>query len=127
MSIHANLDNARTKRELRGRIARSRRRIDRQLHALGRDARRLTSWRTYVKRFPGPTIASAFAAGFLASSGRLRRVGGRWMVARIIEAAWNTVKSQLWDEASSVWAESRPGASSTAGRDTQAPTGNGVP
>ncbi len=119
MPLHANLETAPTKRELRGRIARSRRRIDRHLHALGRDARRLTSWRTYVERFPGPTIASAFTAGFLASSGRLRRICGRWMIARLVEAAWKGIKSQLWDEVSGVWDESRP-TGSFSGGDAQA-------
>ena len=67
-SIGSN-DYIRTKRRLRMEIGRMRRRINNRLSSSRREARRLLSWRTYVKHYPAGSLAVAFAAGLAASLG----------------------------------------------------------
>jgi hypothetical protein len=67
-------DPARVRRELRVLIGRQRRRIDQRLYAVGREGRRLLSWRTYLKRHPSWGLA-VVAAGLIGAAS-LRR--GRW-------------------------------------------------
>jgi hypothetical protein len=51
------------KRELRLKIGRSRRRIDARLRATEAEGRKLASWRTYVTRYPGSSVLTAFGLG----------------------------------------------------------------
>lgn len=56
-------DPLQEKRDLRLKIGRTRRRIDKRLRATEAEGRKLASWRTYVTRYPGPAVAAAFGAG----------------------------------------------------------------
>jgi len=71
-----NVDSQRRTRLLRLRIARLRRRIDGRVHRLERQGRRLTSWKTYVRRYPASSLLIAAGLGLTASAGLGR---GRWL------------------------------------------------
>jgi hypothetical protein len=113
------LEQDRAKRELRLRIGRLRRRIDGRLHASRREASRLTSWRTYVARFPGGALAAAFGVGLALAAGmsgpRLLRLLG----LRMVRQGAREVGSRLWAELASTWA-----ASATANEATGAGEGD---
>jgi hypothetical protein len=104
----AKADLLRRKRDLRLRIGRSRRRIDRQLHTLRGGTRQLLSWRTYVVRYPLAAMTLAVGAGIAASAGlRPGRVTRRMGVS-LVERALGHVRTHLWAELQRVWAESTP-------------------
>ena len=67
------------KRRLRLQIGRTRRRIDRRMRMLEREARRLIWWPTWVRRLPGQSLVGALGAGLtaagLGSKRRLRALG----------------------------------------------------
>jgi hypothetical protein len=65
---------AKIRGELRVRIGRQRRRIDRRLRSVGQEGRRLVSWRTYLTRHPAWALA-VLGAG-MAGAASLQR--GRW-------------------------------------------------
>jgi hypothetical protein len=61
------------KRELRLKIGRARRRIDAQIRTVDAESRKLVSWRTYISRYPGTSLFTAFGLGLSgASSAKLR-------------------------------------------------------
>jgi hypothetical protein len=95
------------KRELRLRIGRMRRRIDRRVRGVEARGRELLSWRTYVERYPGYAVLAALGAGLACSAGLRRgrlpqRLG--WSLARgAAGRAARLVLSEmrrLWDEES---------------------------
>jgi hypothetical protein len=88
----------RRKRNLRTRIARSRRRIDRRLRATGDSARQLVSWRTYVVRYPGWAVMAALGAGLAASAGLKRGRAPRWLGMSLVRQAFGGFQQSLWDE-----------------------------
>jgi hypothetical protein len=100
------LEQDRAKRDLRLRIGRLRRRIDGRLYASRREASRLTSWRTYVARFPGGALAAAFGVGLALAAGmsgpRLLRLAG----LRLVRQGARDVGAGLWRELASIWAGS---------------------
>ena len=53
------------KRQLRLRIGRLRRRIDGRATAVGRESRRLVSWKTHVRRHPVHALLAAIGVGML--------------------------------------------------------------
>lgn len=109
----------RSKHDVQRRIGRLRRRIDRRLRATGREARRLVSWRTYVKSCPGNAIMAAFGVGLALSAGLgARRLAG-WLGRRLIGRAVDKSGRQLWREVERVWADSAPDhrATRTSGAD----------
>jgi hypothetical protein len=95
----------RRKRELRLRIGRSRRRIDRRLRA-GRDrVGELLSWRTYVVRYPACALAAALGVGLAASAGfRPARIS-RWLGLSLVRHAMDEVRQGLWREVERFWAD----------------------
>ncbi|MHC4403869.1 MAG: hypothetical protein ACYTG0_29785 [Planctomycetota bacterium] len=76
-------DHQRAKRQLRAEIARLRRRIDGRIRSVGREGRRLTSWQTYVRRYPAHAVAAAMGMGLAVSSG-LRGGWRRYVGARVV-------------------------------------------
>ena len=62
-------DVEKRKQELRAEIARSRRKINHGLFALKEEKNQLTSWKTYVRRFPAGAAAGAFVVGLVLSRG----------------------------------------------------------
>jgi hypothetical protein len=98
----------RVKRQLRQRIGRLRRRIDNRLRSSGRQARRLTSWRTYVTQYPGSAIMAALGAGLALSAGLSGRRLSRWLGLRLMRQAWDTAAGRLRQEIDRLWRESTP-------------------
>jgi hypothetical protein len=94
------------KRELRLRIARSRRRIDRRLRTVNDEARRLFSWKTYVIRFPVQALAAALGVGFVASAGLNRGRVARWLGALLLRQAGQGFLRGLWVALLDVWKKS---------------------
>lgn len=85
------------------RIGRSRRKIDQRLRAAKDQARQLASWRTYVTRYPGLSLAAAVGAGLAVSAGfRTRRVAPR-LGRMLLRQATAAFKSQLWKELRRAW------------------------
>jgi len=97
------------KRELRRRIGRLRRRIDRRVHSTGREARRLVSWRTYVTRRPGNAVTAALGVGLALSAGLSARRLSRWLGLWMVRRAAGDFTKHLWRELGRLWAESEPG------------------
>ena len=93
-------------RRLRLKIGRLRRRIDGRLRAVADEGRRLTSWRTYVARYTGGSLAVAFGAGLALASGLSGPRLLRWMALRSIRQGARGVGRSLANELRGVWAES---------------------
>lgn len=101
------IDNRRTRRALRLEIGRLRRRIDRRVRSLEREGLRLTSWRTYVERYPAYAVAAAFGIGLAASA-----ASGGWarlLGLRLTHRALDKAACGVWEELKGMWAESQPG------------------
>jgi hypothetical protein len=101
-----NLDPQRAKRELRLRIARARRRIDRRIRGLEREGRRLTSWRTYVRQYPAHALVAAGGLGLAVSAG-LSRGWPRLLGVQLTRRALNRAIARVWQELEAIWAESK--------------------
>jgi hypothetical protein len=93
------------KRELRSRIGRSRRRIDRRLHATRNSARQLLSWRTYVARYPIYAIVAGLGAGLAASAGLRPGCASRWLGLSLVRYATSGVHRRFWAELQTIWKE----------------------
>lgn len=111
----------RRKRDLRLRIGRLRRRIDGRIRCTGRQARRLTSWRTYVKGYPAAAVTAAFGFGLAASAGLSTRRISRWLGLRLLRRAIDRAGRQLRQELRQIWADSTPSknAAETSGADDE--------
>jgi len=95
-------------RALRLRIGRQRRRIDARLRNAGRQARRLASWRTYVRHYPGYALGAAMGLGMIASAGlRADRLWG-WLGTRLLRGTTEQIGKQLWTELKQVRVRSAP-------------------
>jgi hypothetical protein len=102
-------DLLRRKRELRMRIGRSRRRIDRRLRAVRDRGRQLVSWRTYVVRYPGWALATALGAGLAASAGLKRGRMSRWLGMSLVRQAFGGFQQAFWTDLKRIWtANERP-------------------
>jgi len=101
-------DLQRRKRELHGRIGRSRRRIDRRLRAVEDDVRRLVDWRTYVVRYPGWALTAALGAGMAASNALRPAAVSRWLGRSLVHKALGGIRRGLWAELRRLWADSNP-------------------
>lgn len=95
-------------RALRLQIGRNRRQIDRRLRAVADESRRLRSWRTYVRHFPGSAALTALGAGLAFAAGLNGRRALRWLAMRMIRQGWATVRDGLWDELRRLWRDSTP-------------------
>jgi hypothetical protein len=90
-------------RELRLHIARQRRRIDQRLHTVGRQGRRLVSWRSVVQRYPGYATMAAAGAGLACAAALRRGRLVRWLGGRLLRGAIDRLLGQFWREARQVW------------------------
>jgi hypothetical protein len=104
----------RTIRQLRLRIGRLRRGIDRRVRAVQREGGRLTSWRTYVERYPGQAVLAALGLGLAVSSGMRRVRWTRLIGWHLVRRSLHAVVSLLREEWRKVWVAS--GAESTRRR-----------
>ena len=98
----------RRKRELHLRIGRLRRRIDGRLRATKDRARELTSWRTYVTRYPAWALMAAVGAGLAASSALQPRRASRWLAGTLMHQALGGIRQQLASELQQLWSDSTP-------------------
>jgi hypothetical protein len=98
----------RRKRALHLRIGRSRRRIDARFRATKDEVRQLTSWQTYVVRYPGWALAAALGVGMTAAN--ILRPGriASWLGHSLVHQAFGGFHQQLWNELQRVWTDSRP-------------------
>jgi len=101
-------DLLRRKRELRLRIGRSRRRMDRRLRGTRDRAKELLSWRTYVIRYPGWAMATALGAGWAASAGLKPAALSRWLGLALVRHGLGGIQQRLWADLQRVWTDSTP-------------------
>ncbi|MBN2021859.1 MAG: hypothetical protein JW809_03620 [Pirellulales bacterium] len=106
-----------SKREIRRRIARLRRRVDRRLQSTRREAGRLTHWRTHAARWPGPAISTAFGVGLALAAGLSGRRVMRRLAALLVREGLGRIGAGLWREWSRAWAASAQ-THPTAGEET---------
>lgn len=90
--------------QLRLRIARLRRRIDRRVCAAGDRGRELLQLRTYVRRYPGLALLAALGTGLALSAAWNRARLGRWLGMRLVRQAGTRIGDHLWAEVRRFWA-----------------------
>lgn len=95
----------RRKRELHLRIGRSRRRIDNRIRATRRRAEQLTSWRTYVVRYPAWSLAAALGVGLTVSAGLKPSRITRWLGLSLVRHAMGGFQQRVWVELRRFWDE----------------------
>ncbi len=97
----------REKHQLRADIARQRRGIDRDVRKLASEGKRLTSWKTYVARFPAQAVLAMFGIGLIAGAGwrstSWRRQAGRWL----FNAGMTSAKAITWSDLVALWTSVR--------------------
>ncbi|MBN2473369.1 MAG: hypothetical protein JXB62_02080 [Pirellulales bacterium] len=110
-----------TKRDLRLRIARLRRQINGRIRVAQNETRRLFSWRTYVRRFPGSSVTAALGVGLALAAGLSTRRLSRWVGMRMVRRAADHVTDRIWRELRQVWTDSTPdrGTMQTGGADDE--------
>ncbi len=94
-----------TRRQLRLRIARLRRRIDRRVRVVAREGRGLASYRTYVRRHPGRAVLAALGIGVAAG---LALPGRRWprdLGLRLLRQSAERLAADLGAELGGLWAD----------------------
>jgi hypothetical protein len=104
----ANDDLPRQKRQLRLKLARARRRIDRRVRTAERRTRELASWRTYARRYPGNVLLGAFGVGLAFSAGLGGRRFTRWMGLRLVGRTVREGRRLLVREFERLWADATP-------------------
>jgi hypothetical protein len=111
----------RRKRDLRLRVGRLRRQIDGRIHSTEREARRLVSWRTYVRSYPGYAVTAALGAGLAASAGLSRGRVSRWLGLSLLRRGAEGAAARFWQELGQIWADSTPqtDAAETRGADDE--------
>ena len=95
------------KRRLRSEIARSRQNTQVVLAALGKERRRLTSWKTYVQRFPWAALGISFGTGLWLASARPGRRMPRALAAQLIQMGITSARRRVLSDLTSIWAGSQ--------------------
>lgn len=98
----------RNKRLLRLRIARLRRRMDGRVHGLQAQGRRLASWKTYVRRYPGYAVLAAAGLGLAFSAGLRRGGWTRMLGLQLVRRASRGVLAGVVAELGGLWSEATP-------------------
>lgn len=96
------------KRQLRAEIARTRLRTTLSIARLRDERRRLSSWRTYVARFPQAALALSFGVGLLVALGRPARRVPRMLGASLVQWGLSATKTGLLRELTAIWNAGRP-------------------
>ena len=91
------------KRQLRVAIARSRRRIDRRMRNSSKATRRLTSWKTYVERWPALALAAGLGFGWVLAVGLRPRFLLGLFGARMMRDMSTKTTDLLANELKSFW------------------------
>jgi hypothetical protein len=107
------------KRRLRTAIARSRRRIDRRLRNSGKATGRLTSWKTYVERWPGVGLAAGLGLGWILAAGLRPRFLVGLFGARLMREMSGRTTDLLVGELKRFWSDtaSQDGGAEAEGGD----------
>ncbi|MBN2217076.1 MAG: hypothetical protein JW719_06850 [Pirellulales bacterium] len=105
------MNDDQTARQLRLRMGRLRRRIDSRLRAAEDERRRLTSWRTYVARYTGGSLALAFGVGLALAAGLSGPRLLRWIALRSIRQGARGVGHGLVEEFCTLWRQAGSDAS----------------
>lgn len=104
-------DDQKTIRDIRFRIGRLRRQIDRRMNTSRREGRRLTSLRTYAATFPGSVITTAFGAGMALALGvsgkRIFRVLGMFLMRRGMKGVGRGIKKEVEKEVVRFWEDQK--------------------
>jgi len=100
--------NDQRKRELRVRIGRLRRRIDRRARATRDDAARAVSWRTYAAKYPGNLLLGALGLGLALSAGLSARRLAPWIGRRLLGRSLRQARRHAWKEAERLWRDATP-------------------
>ena len=95
------------KRAIRLEIGRLRRRIDRRLDALGRDAQQAVSWQSWARRYPAYTLAAAFGIGLAAATLFRRREWAQTLARHVTRRAVDRLLKAAVRQFSQWWAQSR--------------------
>ena len=94
-----------TRRDLRLRIARLRRRIDRRIHAIRQEGQRLASWQTHVRRHPGRALLAALGIGVAAGVGLPGRRWPRALGLRLLRRSAEKLAAEFGVELAGLWGE----------------------
>ena len=100
-------DILRRKRQLRAEIARTRETTQATLGALADEKRRLTSWKTYVRRFPWVAMVVSFAAGLWVTGARRKSKVPRTLAASLFQWGIASARSGVWTDMMAIWKDSR--------------------
>jgi hypothetical protein len=112
-----------SRRELRLRIARLRRRIDRHVRVAGDRGRELLQWRTYVHRYPAVAALAAFGTGLTLTTAWNRAGLGRRVGMRLVRQAGGWIGARLWEEFRQFWAAApQPVSTATTTESDHVPT-----
>lgn len=95
-------DSAALRRELRGRIARARRRVDQHRHRVLHAAPVSIDWREHVHRYPVWSLLGSFAVGLLISSRALDQFMARWW-RRFLDSTLEGAAVSAWDRMIDRW------------------------
>ncbi len=95
------------KRQLRAEIARTRQTTRATLASLGHERRRLTSWRTYVRRFPTAALGVSFGVGLWLAAARPGRNISRSVASNLIQWGVASARARVLGDLLSVWANYR--------------------
>ena len=96
------------KRRLRTAIARSRRRIDRRVRNSSKATGRLTSWKTYVKRWPGVALVAGLGLGWILAAGMRPRFLVSLFGARLLRDLSSRTTGLVANELKSFWSDTVP-------------------
>ena len=96
------------KRRLRAAIARSRRRIDRRVRNSSKATGRLTSWKTYVERWPAVALAVGLGLGWILAAGLRPRFLVGLFGARLMREMSGRATDFLANELKSFWSDTTP-------------------
>jgi len=95
------------KRQLRAEIAQTRDSTRATLAGLKHEQRRLTSWQTYVRRFPVAALGIAFGAGLWISAGGRGRGIPRSIANSLVQWGMATAKGVILQDLLDIWTRSR--------------------
>lgn len=95
------------KRQLRAEIARTRTSTRATLAALKHEQRRLTSWKTYVRRFPIASLGTVFGVGLWLAAMRPGRQISRSVATNLIQWGVASARSRILGDLLDVWTNFR--------------------
>ena len=101
------------KRELRLKIGRLRRQIDRRVRTAQQEGQRLLSWRTVIQRLPGNSLLAAFGVGLALAGGLSARSLARWFGLRLVRQSLRSGQRTFWSELRRIWSASSPRSTAT--------------